>query len=81
MSRLLRTSQISGTLDRIFSAAPVDVKKDVEEIAKRKLVFDLAENVITILWCLRLAKATAYHSVTHELTCIPPSPVKRLSEP
>jgi len=45
--------QISGTLDRIFSAAPVDIKKDVEEIAKRKLVFDLAENVITILWCLR----------------------------
>jgi hypothetical protein len=45
--------QISGTLDRIFTSAPVDVKKDQAEISKRKLVFDLAENVITILWCLR----------------------------
>lgn len=45
--------QITATLDRIFAAEPVDVKKDTAEIAKRKLVFDLAENVITILWCLR----------------------------
>lgn len=59
------TQQISATLDRIFSAAPVDVKKDHAEITKRKLVFDLAENVITILWCLRSVFIRSYKHLSN----------------
>lgn len=44
--------QITSTLNGIFTAAPLDLKKDLVEIRKRKLVYDLSENVLTILWCL-----------------------------
>lgn len=44
--------QITTTLNGIFTAAPLDLKKDLVEIRKRKLVYDLSENVLTILWCL-----------------------------
>lgn len=47
------TKQITNTLNGIFTSAPLDPKKDLVEIRKRKLVYDLSENVITILWCLR----------------------------
>lgn len=44
--------QITSTLNGIFTAAPLDLKRDLVEIRKRKLVYDLSENVLTILWCL-----------------------------
>lgn len=48
----VRSLQITSTLNGIFTSAPLDVKKDLVEIRKRKLVYDLSENVLTILWCL-----------------------------
>lgn len=48
----MRSLQITSTLNGIFTSAPLDVKKDLVEIRKRKLVYDLSENVLTILWCL-----------------------------
>jgi hypothetical protein len=52
LDSLLPLLQITSTLNGIFTAAPLDLKKDLVEIRKRKLVYDLSENVLTILWCL-----------------------------
>ncbi|CED85341.1 Armadillo-type fold [Phaffia rhodozyma] len=62
--------QITQTLNAIFSSEPLDAKKDLEKITKRKLVFDLAENVITILWCLSETSNKALTAVNN-LTLTP----------